>query len=127
MQTLYWDDVSVFVAYCNEVGMEVVGTGTNVSIKCGKSLLQFASSYTEMASEFRMDWKFSTERKLNDKLIIKEFYKIMEYCPISIDFCLVHDNSKIIVIPWDDVNEDWHDDGEPFVGSVSGRLWIIGG
>ena len=128
METLYWDDLYDFVANCKSIGMEVVGHGMNVSIKCGRSLLQFVSSYTQLTGEFRMDWKFSTERKFNDKLIIKEFYKFMDNAPFSIDFCLDHDNSKIIVVPWDDVNEDWHDDNaEPFVGSVSGRLWIIGG
>ena len=125
METLYWDDVCDFVAYCKSVGMEVVGH-RNVSIKCGRSLLQFVC-YTGLTREFRMDWKFATERRLNDKLIIKEFYKFMDNAPFSIDFCLDHDNSRIIVVPWDDTNDDWHDDAEPFVGSVSGWLWIIGG
>ena len=128
METLYWEDVAYFVAYCESVGMEVAGHGTNVSIKCGKSLLQFASYTTELTREFNMYWTFSTERKFNDKMIIKEFYKFMDNAPFSIDFCLDHDNSRIVVVPWDDINEDWHDDNaEPFVGSVSGWLWIIGG
>lgn len=129
METLYWEDVSDFVAYCESVGMEVVkGHGMNVSIKCGRSLLEFFSYTTELTREFRMDWKFSTERRFNDKLIIKEFYKFWDNAPFSIVFRLDHDNYRIIVVPWDDINEDWHDDNaEPFVGSVSGQLWIIGG